>query len=93
MAKGKKTGGRTKGIPNKINRELRGLILLENGFDPIQTMINIAENPDASLELRGKMSAELAQYVHAKRRTMEHAGKDGGPLEIRVIRVGREQEE
>ena len=83
-------GGRPKGVPNRINRELRGLILLENGHDPIQAMINIANHPDASLELKGKMNAELAQYVHAKRRTQEHSGKDGGPLEIKVIRVGRD---
>jgi hypothetical protein len=27
MAKGKKTGGRTKGTPNKINADLKGMIL------------------------------------------------------------------
>lgn len=84
-----KHGGRKKGKLNKVNEEVRGLILLEAGHDPIKAMIDIANNPDASLELRGKMNAELAGYVYAKRRTMEHQGKDGGPLEIRVIRVGR----
>lgn len=86
-----KHGGRKKGVPNKINRELRGLILLEEGHDPIKAMINIARNPKASLELRGKMNAELAGYIYVKKRAIEHSGTGGGPLEIRVIRVGREK--
>lgn len=99
MAKGIKTGGRKKGSRNKsgnayraVCKDLaaRGLALLE-AYDPIQKMIAICENPTASLELQGKMNAELARYVHPQKRYVENVGKDGGPLEIRVIRVGREK--
>ncbi len=42
-----------------------------------------------SPELRGKMHAELAQYVAPKRKAVEHSGPDGAeiPLGIRVISV------
>jgi hypothetical protein len=40
-------------------------------------MVSIALNPDASLELRGRMNAELAQYVYPKRKAVELAGTVG----------------
>jgi hypothetical protein len=75
MARGFKSGGRKAGIPNKINAELRGLVLLEKGHDPIAAMIDIARNPKASLELRGKMNAELAGYVYCKRKSVDFSGE------------------
>ena len=37
-----------------------------------------------SPELRGKMYAEIANYVLPKRKAIEHSGEDGGPIGIRV---------
>jgi hypothetical protein len=43
--------------------------------------IDAAGNPiDASIELKAKMHAELAQYVAPKRKALEHSGPDGQPL-------------
>ena len=54
----------------------------------------IANNPEASLELRGRMNAELAQYVYPKRRAMDLAASDGdgGPIEVtlKVVKPYRE---
>lgn len=38
-----------------------------------------------SPELRGKMYAEIANYVLPKRKAIEHTGEDGGPVGIQLI--------
>ena len=74
-----KTGGRKPGIPNRRTAEIAEK-LAALGCDPIEGMARIAANPDASLELRGRMYAELAQYVAPKRKAIEHRGEPQGPL-------------
>jgi hypothetical protein len=49
-------------------------------------MVQIAQNPEASLELRGKMFSEPAHYVYPIRKAIEHAG-DGDVLPIEVTGV------
>jgi hypothetical protein len=85
-----KTGGRQPGTPNRITKEAR-VRLEELGCDPIESMVRIANDPHVSPELRGKMFAELAGYIHPKRRAVEHT--DDRPkqrLEIVVCRVDQE---
>jgi hypothetical protein len=36
-------------------------------------------------ELRGKMAAELAQYISPKRKAIEHTGPEGGPMEHSLV--------
>lgn len=71
MATGRKTGGRKKGVPNRITIEvaeqLRAL-----GCDPITGIAKMAMDENNSPELRGRLYMELAQYVAPKRRTVEH---------------------
>src|SRR6516162_391707 len=67
MALGHKTGGRKAGTPNRKTREI-GELLESLGHNPIEAMVQIATDPEASLELRGRMNAELAQYVYPKRK-------------------------
>lgn len=43
-------------------------------------MAKLAINPDASLELRGKMYSELAQYVAPKRKAVEHSAGAGATV-------------
>lgn len=65
--------------------------MAECDFDPIRQMIYVAKHPKASLELRGKMGAELAKYRHPQLRSHEHSGEGGGPIaqEIVVRRLDR----
>lgn len=63
-------GGRPKGSPNKRTLEVQER-LAELGCDPIEGMARIAMNMDNSEELRGRMFAELAQYVAPKRKAIE----------------------
>ena len=72
MAAGKKTGGRKPGTPNKKTQELQ-MRLLHVGCDPIEGMAMLAMDTKNSPELRGRMYAELAQYVAPKRKAVEHS--------------------
>ena len=49
----------------------------------------MATDPEASLELRGRMNAELAQYVYPKRKAVEVAAdKDAPPLHrVEIVMV------
>jgi len=43
-------------------------------------MVQIATDPEVSLELRGRIKAELAQYVYPKRKAVEVAADQDAPL-------------
>jgi hypothetical protein len=62
-------------------------------------MVRIAIDPEASLELRGRMNAELAQFVYPKRKPVEVAGDQANlhiPNKISIVivdpRTGNEKE-
>ncbi len=76
MAVGKKTGGRCKGTPNKRTQEARER-LDEMGCDPLAGLVKLALDENNSPELRGRLFAELAQYVFPKRRATEVKAEDG----------------
>jgi hypothetical protein len=61
-------GGRKAGTPNRKTCEI-GELLESLKHNPIEAMVQIATDPEASLELRGRMNAELAQYVYPKRKS------------------------
>jgi hypothetical protein len=84
MALGHKTGGRKTGTPNRKTREI-GELLESLGHNPIEAMVAIATDPNASLELRGRMNAELAQYVYPKRKAVEVAGDREAPLVVHKV--------
>jgi hypothetical protein len=97
MAFGRKTGGRVAGTPNRKTRDVEAL-LASLDCEPIRGMAEIARNPEASLELRGRMNAELAQYLYPKRKAVEHSGDEaaltGSKLEVVfVTRDGRPAKE
>jgi hypothetical protein len=88
MAVGRKTGGRKRGTPNKATRAIVE-ILRDLDCEPIEGMARIAMNKRNAPELRGRMFAELATYVHTKRKAMEISGPEGGQLqtELKVLFV------
>ena len=49
--------------------------------------MRITTDPEASLELRGRMNAELAQYVYPKRKAVEVAGDQANPHSSNKIRI------
>jgi len=87
MALGHKTGGRKAGTPNRTTREI-GEPLESLGHNPIEAMVQTATDPNASLELRGRMNAELAHYVYPKRKAVEvKADQDAPPIQRVVIEI------
>lgn len=79
MAIGKKTGGRLLGTPNKKTVEIKDK-LVSLGCDPIQGMADLAMDANNTPELRGRMYAELAQYVAPKRKAVEHSRGEEQPI-------------
>lgn len=83
MALGKKTGGRTAGTPNRRTADvIERLRLL--GCDPIEGMAQIAMDEANAPELRGRMYAELAQYVAPKRRALDVGAQSQQAVSIRI---------
>lgn len=83
MAKGIKTGGRKKGTPNKISRDIREAVL--QSFATVGGAAYLAEqaraNPTAYLSLVGKVLP------------LQVTGEDGGAVQIsmierRIVRAG-----
>ena len=76
IARGRRTGGRTAGTPNK--RTLDVIERLDQlGCDPIEGMAKIALDPQNPVELRARMFSDLAQYIAPKRRAVDHSATDG----------------
>ena len=90
MAIGKKTGGGLRsGSKNKdrVSVEAR---MLELGCDPLQAMVEIAQEArDAGdLALSAKIHGDLLQYIRPRLRSVEHSGPDGGAIQVtRIERV------
>ena len=73
MAKGRKTGGRSRrGSPNKRTVEIADK-LAKLDCDPIEGMARLAMDENNSPELRARMYAELAEYVAPKKRACRRA--------------------
>jgi hypothetical protein len=78
MAKGKKTGGRTAGTPNKDKEELLELIREAVGnpdYHPVVEMAKVATSTDSGIaeELKFQANKEVAQYIASKRKAIEHS--------------------
>lgn len=86
----KKWGGRQKGTPNKDTKALCDRIASKYpGWDPVEAMAEIAQDDTNDVMIRLAALKEIAQYIHPKRKAIEHTGKDGTPLvppPINVIR-------
>lgn len=73
MALGKKTGGRTKGVPNKAtaDREKR---VTEGGITPLDYMLEIMRDVENPKDVRLDAAKSAAPYVHPKLAAIEHTG-------------------
>lgn len=81
-----KTGGRRSGTPNKRQHEL--VVKLEQlGCDPIEGLARIAMAHETTPELKVRAYSELAQYVHAKRKAVEHTSEEDHTINVFVERA------
>jgi hypothetical protein len=72
--------GRKKGVPNKatIARQER---VAAGGETPLDYMLRVMRNPKASDARRDEMAKAAAPYVHPKLASMQHTGRNGGPIQ------------
>ena len=82
-----KTGGRKKGTPNKDKDQALELILSTGCKHPLVGLAEIARDLHESGELEeaGKAYKELAQYVAAKRKAIEHSGEVKGQEPLVIV--------
>jgi hypothetical protein len=91
--KGEKTpgAGRPKGSVNKRNVERQEIFdrIVEKHGDPLEALAEMAFDPNHDLLVRKDCLKELVQYGHAKKKSVEITGPDGGPIEARLELVGQ----
>ena len=83
--------GRPKGSINKRNvvrQEVFDRIVEKHG-DPLEALAEMAFNPNHPLDIRKDCLKEVVQYGHAKKKSVEITGPDGGPIEARLELVGQ----
>lgn len=94
MAAGKKTGGRVKGTPNKVNQEFRETVrqLLEDNAGNVNRWLHLVAEGDGTDNCKpdpGKaldLLAKLAEFAAPKLSRTEHTGEGGGPVQT-VTRI------
>jgi hypothetical protein len=80
MAVGKKTGGRRRGTPNKATAR-REREVAKMGQTPLEYMLRVMRDSRAGGDRRDKMAIAAAPYVHPKLASMQHTGRNGGPIQ------------
>ena len=88
MAKGFKTGGRTKGTPNRDKQALRErLSSLYPDYDPILAMVEMANDVALEPSMRLDCHKTIANYIHPKMRSIEHIIEDEPqPISITIVK-------
>lgn len=92
-----KTGGRKKGVPNKVNAEFRETVrqLLEDNSQNVGRWLTLVAEGDGSDNLKPDpakaldLLAKLAEFAAPKLNRTEHTGPNGGPVEHQVSTVER----
>lgn len=81
---GKRQGaGRPKGATTKKTREVADKAS-EEGITPLEYMLDVLRDERADPKDRMWAAEKAAPYIHARLASVEHSGKDGGPVASRV---------
>ncbi len=89
MTIGRKTGGRKKGTPNKIQRprKQQALLvdkLLDKGVTPLEYMLAILRNPEAEALQRSWAAEKAAPYCHPR---LAPVDKDTGQQPVQKVQI------
>ncbi len=87
MALGQKTGGRTKGTPNKASAA-KAAAIAASGLTPLDYMLQVMRNKKNPTVMRLDAANKAAPFVHSRLSAVEHSGTDGGPLIIQMVKFG-----
>lgn len=83
---GKRDGaGRPAGAVTKRTREVAEKAVKE-GLTPLDYMLTVLRDENADKADRMWAAEKAAPYFHAKLASVEHSGKDGGPLVLEIVR-------
>jgi hypothetical protein len=75
---GLKTGGRTKGTPNKPKKMLLEAIQSRwPDYHPVIAMVELAHDSQLPIELRFQCHKEIAYYIEPKRKAVDVSGEFG----------------
>jgi hypothetical protein len=87
MAKGKKTGGRKRGTPNKAATAaaVRAEVAA-SGEIPLDYMLRIMRDETVEPTRRDAMAKAAAPYVHPSLASVRHGGDEQNPLRITAVR-------
>jgi hypothetical protein len=78
-----KTGGRKKGVLNKVTAE-REAEIAASGLTPLEYMLDVLRDPRAPVARRDEMAKAAAPYVHQRLAAIAHTGPDGGPAQFHL---------
>lgn len=82
MAKGAKTGGRKKGTPNVMTAAMKQDIAAAGGELPLDYMLRVMRDPEATFDRRDLMAKSAAPYLHSAKKSIEGEVKVRAVLEI-----------
>lgn len=86
MARGKKTGGRQRGTPNKVNAETRAE-LARTGEVPLDYMLRVMRDESIDNDRRDRLAIAAAPFMHARLQSTALLGDADHPLVTEVVRV------
>lgn len=93
MAKGKKTGGRRKGTPNRssvagqaafaaIAEKVEALIPGAFDGDAHTFLMMVYRDPDIHVQTRLEAAGKAIQFEKPRLAAVQHTGREGGPIEM-----------
>jgi hypothetical protein len=77
MAAGRKTGGRSKGTPNKATAAKERAIAA-SGLTPLEFMLAALRDEDKTFDVRMDAAKAAAPYVHPRRAPVDSDGEEVG---------------
>jgi hypothetical protein len=86
MAKGRKTGGRKKGTPNKATAA-RQAEFAASGLTPLDFMLEVMRSEENDLAVRLDAAVKAAPYCHPRLAAIDstHRGPDGGAVQVHYV--------
>jgi len=81
---GEHRGGRKKGTPNKASAA-RAREIAASGLTPLDFLLHVMRDESREVECRLEAGKAAAPYVHPKLANIEVSGKDGGPLQVKLV--------
>jgi len=65
-----------------INLKAVSEILIERGLDPVAEIVRIYQTEQLDPDVRIRVMSTLMEYVHAKRKSVEITGAEGGAIKV-----------